>query len=248
MSDSNRSVSQGGMRYYPVFLDLRDRLTVVVGGGRVALEKVEGLIEAGARVRLIAPELSLRLAVLSRHPLVEHRARSYEAGDLEDARLVFAERLGDLVSEALMIESEARGIPLNVQDDLRFCTFAAPSLVRRGDLTVAISTAGRAPVLAVRVRQMLDALLGDHLGRFLEIAKGLRAPILDRFPPFATRRELWYRWLDSGVMAALADGDEAGAASTVREVFGLAMSPTAAAGPIESRASESGAELRRVVD
>lgn len=209
------------MRYYPVFLDLRGRLAVVVGDGAVALEKIEGLLEAGARVRAISARPSVALAEQLDHPEVTHRARPYRAGDLADAFLVFAERIDPITDQAIFDEADALGIPVNVQDDTPRCSFIAASLVRRGDLTVAISTAGRAPALAVRLRQRLERELGPHIARFLELAGSIRRPLAAAEPDFETRRDRWYRLVDSDVLERLARGDERGAQRRFHQIMGV---------------------------
>jgi siroheme synthase-like protein len=211
------------MRYYPIHLDLRGRLVAVIGGGAVAQEKVEGLLAAGARVKVVAPGLTPELARLAAEGAVEHVARSFRDGDLEGAFLAVGERLGAAIDGAVWREAEARGIPCNVQDDLPHCSFIAASVVRQGDLTVTISTSGKAPALAVRLRQQLERQLGAHYARFLEIAGRLRAPLAERLPDSAARRELWYRLVDSDVLELLGRGDDAGARERVAEITGVAL-------------------------
>lgn len=221
-------------RYYPVFLDLRDRLCVVVGGDRAALWKVEGLLESGARVRLVAAEPVAELAALGAdHPRVEHRARVYRPGDLEGAFLALSTDADPEVARPFWAEAEALGVPANVMDDVPHCSFIAPSIVRRGDLAVAISTAGRAPALAVRLRERLERELGPHHARFLELAGALRAPIAARHPGFDTRRELWYRLVDSDLLELLGRGDEEGALERIEAVTGIDLRrpPADAASP-----------------
>lgn len=209
-------------RYYPVFLDLRGRLCVVVGGDRAALWKVEGLLASGARVRLIAAEPIPELAELAaREPSIEHRVREYRRGDLDGAFLALSVIATPEIAAPFWAEAEALGIPANVMDDVPRCSFIAPSIVRRGDLAVAISTAGRAPALAVRLRERLERELGGHHARFLELAGALRAPMAERHPPFETRRELWYRLVDSDVLDLLARGNEAAAVERIEEVTGI---------------------------
>lgn len=210
------------MRYYPVYLDLKGRLTVVVGGGDVALEKVRGLLDAGARVRVVARELVPELANLAARGAVEHRPWDYRGGELEGAFLAISERLGPEVQQAVWREAEELGIPLNVQDDTGRCSFITAALVRRGDLTLAISTAGKAPALAVRLRQQLERSLGPHYGCFLEYAGRLRAPLAERTPDFARRRELWYRLVDSDVLELLRRGEESRARRRMVEIMGVA--------------------------
>jgi uroporphyrin-III C-methyltransferase/precorrin-2 dehydrogenase/sirohydrochlorin ferrochelatase/precorrin-2 dehydrogenase/sirohydrochlorin ferrochelatase len=216
-------------RYYPVYLDLRDRLCVVVDGpghgeahGQAALWKAEGLVAGGARVRIVSERPSPELAAfVAEHPRVEHRARPYRPGDLAGAFLAISVTADPEVARPFWDEAEALGIPANVMDDVPRCSFIAPSILRRGDLAVAISTAGRAPALAVRLRERLERELGDHHARFLEIAGALRAPMLAHHPPFETRRELWYRLVDSDCLDLLAQGDEEAAVERVRQITGI---------------------------
>jgi siroheme synthase-like protein len=139
--------------YYPVFLDLRDRPVVVIGGGRVARRKVQGLREAGARVRVIAPRIASRLRA---DALVRRR---YRPGDLRGAVLAFAATGDRAVNHAVAREARRRRIPVNVADSAAECTFLVPARLRRGGLHIAISTSGQDPRLAKAVRRRLEALL-----------------------------------------------------------------------------------------
>lgn len=215
------SAAVGPHAYYPVFLDLRDRPCVVVGGDAAAGAKVESLLAAGARVTVVAPELVGALADLAAAGAVRHLARPYRTGDLDGAFLAISVLADPAVNQPLWEEAEARGIPANVMDDVPRCSFIAPSIVRRGHLAVAISTAGRAPALAVRLRERLERLLGPEHARFLELAEALRGRLADRHPDFATRRALWYRLVDSDVLDLLARGREAAAVERVREMTGV---------------------------
>lgn len=210
-----------GAAYYPVFLDLRGRPCVVVGGDAAALAKVEGLLEAGARVTVVAPELVPGLAALAASGAVLHRARSYRRGDLAGAFLALSVLRDPAVARPFFEEAEARGIPANVMDDVPRCSFISPSVVRRGDLAVAISTSGRAPALAVRLRQRLERELGAEHGRFLELASALREPLAEACPDFEERRRRWYRLVDSDVLELLARGEEAAARKRIEDITGV---------------------------
>jgi siroheme synthase-like protein len=220
--------------YYPVYLDLRGRRCVVFGGGAVALEKVEGLLAAGASVRVIAPTLDPALERLACGGEVEHLPRTYRDGDFEDVFLAFSERLGDGVHRALAAEAERENVPLNVQDETDYCSFIAAALVRQGDLTITISTSGKAPALAVRLKESMRARFGPHYARFLELSGRVRAPLKARHPDFETRRTLWYQLVDSDVLELLERGDEdlaeermAGIMDVPRAAFGRAAEPRA---------------------
>ncbi|MEM7586590.1 MAG: bifunctional precorrin-2 dehydrogenase/sirohydrochlorin ferrochelatase [Acidobacteriota bacterium] len=207
--------------YYPVYLDLDDRLVVVLGGGEVAEEKVDGLLAAGAAIRVIAPQLNPGLQRLVTQGRVEHISRSYREGDLQGAFLVVSERLGEAVHRRIWAEAERHGIPLNVQDETDYCSFIAAALFRRGDLAITISTSGKAPALAARLRQRFERELGDHYARFLEWAGRLRKPLAERFPSFETRRELWYQLVDSEVLELLRKGEDRKALQRMTAIMGV---------------------------
>ncbi len=234
------------MSYYPVFLDLRGRRAVVLGGGALAEDKARGLLAAGAAVTVVAVELTAGLAALAAAGALAWQARDYRPGDLAGAWLAIAAGLPPAAAAAAAREAAARGIFLNSVDDLANSSFIAAAVVRRGDLAVAISTSGKAPALAVRLRQRLERELGDEHARFLDLAGSVRAPLVARHPDFGERRELWYRLVDSDVLDLLRRGDEPSARRRFAEILGIepAAGPRAATepgGPGELPAAACGA-------
>lgn len=192
--------------YYPVMLDLRGRLCVVVGNGAVAAAKSRELGEAGARVRVIASAPIEALLDAAREGRIELYRREYLAGDLAGAFLAFAERGDDALLARIAEEAEERSVFFNAQDRPPFCSMIAPAVLRRGDLTVAFSTAGRAPALAVRLRDDLASRLGPEYAELLELAAELRPAISARIPDFDERRRRWYALVDSQVLDLLRAG------------------------------------------
>ncbi|HEV3460081.1 MAG TPA: bifunctional precorrin-2 dehydrogenase/sirohydrochlorin ferrochelatase [Thermoanaerobaculia bacterium] len=207
--------------YYPAFLDLRRRRCVVVGGGGMAADKARELGAAGAQVFVVAARPGSALeAMASRGELLLAR-RPFRAGDLAGAFLAIAAGDDPAEREAVWREASQRGLPLNSVDDPPRCSFIAGAVVRRGALTVAISTAGRAPALAVRLRQWLESKLGAEHARFLTLAGSVRAALVKRQPDLARRRELWYALVDSDVLELLRRGDEAGARRRFAGILGV---------------------------
>ena len=217
------------MPHYPVYLDLRVRPCVVIGGGHLAEEKARGLITAEAVVTVISPVLTPGMNALVEEGRLLHRPRGYQPGDLEGAFLAISCEQAPEVAEAIWQEALSRNVLINTLDDVPHCQFIAPSIVRRGDLTIAISTGGKAPVLAVRLRQWLESQLGDEYGRFLTLAGSVRAALARRWPDFATRRELWYRLVDSDVLDLLRQGDETKAVGRFRAILGVEVEKEEAA-------------------
>lgn len=143
--------------YYPVFLNLVGRRCVIFGGGVVAEGKIPSLLEAGACVTVISPEAAQEIQEAARRGQLEWQAREYQPGDLQGAFLGIAATNVRRVNQEIFLEAGRLGVLLNVVDDPPLCTFIAPSIVRRGQVTLAISTGGASPALARKLREELSA-------------------------------------------------------------------------------------------
>lgn len=210
------------MAYYPVFLDLAGRGCVVIGGGPAAEDKVHGLLASGAAVTVVAEEVTRGLAALAAAGRIDRHRRGFAAGDLAGARLAVVCAQPPEVVSAVWEESRRLGVLVNTIDDVAHCDFIAPAVVRRGDLQIAVSTGGRAPALAVRLREKLERELGEEHARFLEMAGAVRSALAERRPDFAERRDLWYRLVDSDVLDLLRRGEDGAAAQRFAEILGVA--------------------------
>lgn len=204
--------------FYPVFLDLRARRVVVVGGGAVAEQKVRGLLAAGSHVTVVSPDVSPALTALARRDVVELRRRPYRAGDLAGAWLAIAATDDRETNAAVWAEAERLGIPLNAVDDLEHSSFIAPAIHREGDITVAVSTAGKSPALAVRLRDRIARLVGRAEARLGELLGELRPELAARVPDARARTALWYRIVDSDVSEYVRRGDIEGARRLIEEL------------------------------
>lgn len=150
------------MSLFPMFVNLRDRLCLVVGGGQIAESKVPGLLAAEAKVRVIAPEVTESLAAQAREGQIEWVGKTFETQDLSGAYLVVAATSATEVNHEVFRAAEARGILCNAVDDPDYCHFYYPSVVRRGALQIAISTEGLSPALAQRLRRELEIQFGPE--------------------------------------------------------------------------------------
>ena len=143
--------------YYPVFLDLRGRRVVVVGGGAMGEEKVTRLLPYGANVVVVSPDVTDEVSELADGGRIEWTRRSYRRGDLEGAFVaIVADTSDDAVNQAVSEEARERNVPLNVADVTHLCTWITPSVARRGEVIVATSTGGASPALARRFREILN--------------------------------------------------------------------------------------------
>jgi siroheme synthase-like protein len=209
------------MAHYPVFLDLKKRSCVVIGGCGMSEEKVKALLAAGADVTVIASDLSPGLGEMARDSRITWIDRGYHRGDLRRAFLAIVVSQPARVVDAAWEEGRERKVLVNTLDDVPHCHFIAPAVVQRGDLSIAISTGGKAPVLAVRLRQLLEKLVGEEHARFLALAGTVRAALARQWPDFGTRRERWYRLVDSDVLDLLRRGDEPAALGRFEEILGV---------------------------
>lgn len=204
---------------YPAILLLDGRLAVVVGGGTVAERKVRTLLDAGATVRVVAPEVTPALRTRARAGEIEWTERAYSRGDLAGAAVVVAATDDEEINRGVYEEATAAGIPVNVVDDVAKCTFIAPSIVRRGNLVIAVSTGGAAPTLAVRLRERLEQEYGEEYAPFLELMRELRDSV--QVPGgFDERARRWYAVIDSDVMELVRQGRIDEARDRAREILG----------------------------
>lgn len=189
------------MRYFPAFLDLQSAPALIVGGGAVADRKCALLRAAEAEVTIVAPVLAAGLASRAQDGGVRWLARRFESADVAGMRVVIATTGDRAVNAAVAAAARAAGIPVNVVDDAALSTFIVPAVVDRSPLVVAISSSGVAPVLARRVRALIEALLDESWGRLALFAARWRTRIRARVTDPAARRSL-YDWLVDGPVAA----------------------------------------------
>jgi precorrin-2 dehydrogenase/sirohydrochlorin ferrochelatase len=193
--------------YYPLFLDLKNKKVVVVGGGGVAERKVQGLLSAGARVRLVSPDVTRALGEMASNGLIDYVPRSFAPEDLDMAWLVVAATDDTDVQEIVYKEALSKRVFCNVADQPELCSFIVPSVVRRGDLCLSISTGGRSPALAQRLRREFEQSLGSFYGDYVSLLGELRQLILRSHRDPVTRKELCQSLADPDVMAWVRDGE-----------------------------------------
>lgn len=192
------------MHTYPLSLiNLSTRKAVVIGGGAIAQRKVEGLLAAGAQVTVISPALTEALATLHAEGRITLISRTYREGDLDGAWLVIAATDDAAVNRAVFVEAERRGCLVNVVDDPAHSNFIVPAVVRRGEVTVAVSTGGSSPALARRLRERLAEFISPEYGDLAALLSELRPVLLARFPAGRPRLEAALRLVDSDLLAVL---------------------------------------------
>lgn len=205
--------------FYPVFLNLQRLLCVVIGTGPVAERKVKGLVEVEASVVVIDPQPAPKLVELESQGLIRIARRAYRPGDLQGAFLAIVASGDTGLHHAVWEEARQRGVLVNAVNDPDHSNFIAPAVCRRGNLTVAVSTGGKSPALAVRVRDRIAAWIGPEYAVLLELLGELREEVATFIPDFAVRKALWYRIIDSDVVEFIRRGDLPGARRRTAELL-----------------------------
>jgi len=231
------------MRSYPVnLIDLSNRKSIVIGGGAVALRKVEGLLAGGADVTVISPTLVEGLAELHAAGKIAVIAREYKEDDLGAAWLVIAATDDPAVNHAVAAGAMRRGQLVNVVDDPEHSNFIVPAVVRRGELALAICTGGASPALARRLREHLEAVIGPEYGDLAALLAELRPQLLACYPAGQPRLDAALRLVDSDLLAVLQSQGMAAARAYAQQMI---MSPRTRQGPPEEAARP---EIQTVTD
>jgi siroheme synthase-like protein len=207
------------MSYFPIYLEMAGRRCLVVGGGEVAERKVASLLEAGAKVAAISPEATDNLLRWSMENRIEFIARRYQAGDLADYDLVFVATDEPDVTTQVSNEGHRLGVWVNAADDPAHCDFILPSVLRRGDLTVAVSSGGRSPALARVIREELELYFTEEYALLAQLAAEVRGELRAR--AITAPIETWRRALSGEVRQLLMRGDLARAKTLLLREFGV---------------------------
>ncbi len=194
------------MDYFPIFLNLKQQSCLVVGGGDVATRKANSLIEAGASVSIVAPRINQEITRWVMQRKVTWRQGEFRADDLNGQRLVIAATSEASVNREVYRLAEERNILINTTDDLEACRFLMPAILDRSPLTIAISSAGHAPVLARLLRQKLETLIPSSYGKLAKFAGLQRDRVKSRLHSAAARRRFWEQILSGPVAEKIFNG------------------------------------------
>lgn len=192
------------MAYYPIFIEMRGRPCLVIGGGTVAERKVEGLLAVGAPVTVLSPALTDGLEALVKDGRIRHVGREYRPGDLAGSELAFVATDDAEVNAAVAREGRERGVWVNAADDPAHCDFILPSVLRRGDLVVAVATGGASPALSRAIREELEAYFTEDYATLAEVVAEVRRELKEQArTPGA---EAWRKALDGDLRRLIAEG------------------------------------------
>ena len=194
------------MEHLPIFLDIKAKPCLVVGGGPIALRKLENLKRAGAEIHVVAPALAPEFRARVDETEIHYHARRFQDDDIEGMRLVIAATDDRDINRQIAALANARGIPVNVADQPEDCTFIMPSIIDRSPVVVAVSTGSASPVLARMIRARLESLVPAGYGRLAELCADYRDKVKARFDQQRDRRRFWDRVLQGGVAERIFSG------------------------------------------
>jgi len=207
------------VQYLPIFTKLDNKPVLVVGGGEVALRKCRAFLKARAAVTLVAPWFCDELKEHAHNNEVTLIDAYFEESHLDGKILIIAATDNDEVNNTVFELANARNVFVNVVDDQPKCTFIFPSIVDRNPITIAISSAGTAPVLARRLREKLETLIPQHIGPLANLVGGFRHKVKQRFKHFADRRQFWEAVFDSSVVSKVQTGNTHGAEQQLEKML-----------------------------
>ena len=207
-------------RYYPINLDIGGRSCLVVGGGSVGTRKVQGLVACGARVTLISPEATETLQRLAATGRIRWHRRPFTEGDVAGHFLVIGATDDEPLNRRVHADAEHHGLLCNIADRPEICNFILPAIIRRGDLTLAISTSGRSPAFAKHLRKTLAAQFGPEYETFLDLMGAIRRRLLATDHAPEAHKPLFEALIAGGLLEKIRDGDTTGADALLLDILG----------------------------
>jgi len=194
------------MRYYPIHLDIQNKNCLVVGGGGVGTRKVETLLKCGANVTVVSPAISQRLRNLAESARLTLKPRPYRTEDIEGMFLVIGASDDETLNRQISSDADRRNTLCNIADQPEKCNFILPSIVRRDDLVITISTSGRSPALAKKLRKKLERRFGPEYGDFLKLMGAIRSKLLSQAHEPEVHKPLFEQLIDSNLIALIQAG------------------------------------------
>ena len=209
------------MKYYPVNLNINNRSCLVVGGGKVATRKVETLLACGARVTVVSPEVCdaiEKLAAASDRIAIVRRG--YASNDLDGHFMVIGATSDMPLNRRISADAEKQNMLCNIADVPEVCNFILPAVIRRGDLIIAVSTSGKSPAFAKKLRQDLEITFGQEYARFLDLMGAIRKRLLCEKHDPEEHKDLFETLIDRGLLALVRENRKSDIDQLLSEVLG----------------------------
>ena len=208
------------MRYYPVHLDIQNRNCLVVGGGAVGTRKVGTLLDCGANVTVISPVVSHQLRDFATSNLIKLIERPYQSGDLDDMFLVIGATDDEGLNRQISRDADRLNTLCNIADRPEVCNFILPSIVQRDDLVITISTSGKSPALAKKLRKTLEKQFGKEYGILLNLMGAVRKKLLSQAHEPEAHKPLFEKLINADLIAMIQKGKTAEIDALLFEILG----------------------------
>jgi precorrin-2 dehydrogenase/sirohydrochlorin ferrochelatase len=208
------------MRYYPVYLDVKGRRCLVVGGGHVGTRKVGTLLQCGAEVTVISHEVTTELSEMAEQGCIDLRLRDYRSSDLDHVFLVICATDDQPLNRKVHQDAEAAHRLCNIADQPGLCNFVLPSIINQGSLSIAISTAGKSPAFAKFLRRQLQEQFGPEYGAMLDLMGAVRKRLLAQEHAPEQHKPLFERLIQGGLLALIKGNDRQGINALLASVLG----------------------------
>ncbi len=206
-------------QYYPIYVDLEDQHVLVIGGGSIACRKVQTLLEYGARVTIVSPDLNPELIEIVRSGQCQWLQKEYSQGDIGDAILIYSCTDQEEVNAQVSEDAKADLRLINVVDDPVKCSFIVPSIFKRGDLSIAVSTGGSSPMVARKIRADLEAQYGEETERYLALLKSWRSEIKSSPLSVEEKMRFWEKVTDGEVLDLIKNNQDEKAKGMIQKCF-----------------------------
>jgi precorrin-2 dehydrogenase/sirohydrochlorin ferrochelatase len=208
------------MRYYPVNLDIRNRKCLVVGGGDVGTRKIMTLLECGATVVVVSPAVTAKIEELSNNDLIKLEKRGFKPTDLDQIFLVIGATDNPELNRQIHTGAERLGMLCNIADRPEVCNFILPAIVNRGDLIIAISTSGKSPAFAKKIRKDLEKEFGTEYAEFLKLMGRIRNKLLSQDHEPEAHKHLFEKLIQRNLVKMIKDRNIAAVNSLLFEILG----------------------------
>jgi precorrin-2 dehydrogenase/sirohydrochlorin ferrochelatase len=208
------------MRYYPIHLDIQNRCCLVVGGGSVATRKVTTLLDCGAKVTVVSPAATKRLHEWAKSGLITLKERRYQSQDLTGMFLVIGATDDEALNRRISSDAECLNILCNIADRPEVCNFILPSIVQRDDLIITISTSGKSPALAKKLRKTLADQFGKEYGDFLRLMGAIRTKLLSVSHEPEAHKHLFEQLISSNLIVMIRDKQLGAIDALLRDILG----------------------------
>ncbi len=208
------------MKYYPVHLDINNRNVLVVGGGSVGTRKVKTLLDCGARVTVVSPEVSRQLRELAASGNIILAERSYQSKDLNDVFVVIGATDDQKLNQQISSDADRLNTLCNIADRPEVCNFILPSIVQRDNLVITISTSGKSPALAKKLRQALENQFGEEYGTLLQLMGAIRKKLLQQAHKPEAHKPLFEQLINSDLIVMIQESEVEKIDSLLFEVLG----------------------------